>query len=250
MSLKAIIVDDEKHSRETLKNLISEFCTDVSIMASAGSVEEAITAIATTNPDVVFLDIELQSGTGFDILTQIKLINFEIIFITAFEQYAIKAVKYSSLDYLLKPIDLDELIKAVEKAKNKKNKEVYNMQLETLVHNLQQQPKLHKICLSTTDGFEFISIESIIYCKANGSYTAFYLKDKKTVLVSKHLKEYENLLDHQSFMRIHNSFLINLKEVEKYIKSDGGYILMSNNDTVNISKSKKDTFLNAMNHLQ
>ncbi|WP_109301932.1 LytTR family DNA-binding domain-containing protein [Aquimarina sp. AU474] len=250
MSLKAIIVDDEKHSRETLKNLIKEFCTDVTIIASVGSIDEALTAINTTNPDVIFLDIELQSGTGFDILTQIKPIHFEIIFITAFEQYAIKAVKYSSLDYLLKPVDIDELIRAVEKAKKKKDQNIYNKQLETLVHNLQQQPKLHKICLSTADGFEFVSIEHIIYCKANGSYTSFYLKNKRSVLVSKHLKEYENLLGDQHFMRVHNSFLINLKEVEKYVKSDGGYILMSNNDTVNISKSKKDTFLIAMNYQQ
>lgn len=248
MSLKAVIVDDEKHSREALKNLLNEFCTDVIIVASAGSVDEAITVISSTNPDVIFLDIELQSGTGFDILTQIDSINFEIIFITAFEQYAIKAVKYSSLDYLLKPIDLEELIKAVEKAKKKKDQDVYNKQLETLVHNLKQQPKLNKICLSTTDGFEFVTIEDIIYCKASGSYTSFFLKNNTSVIVSKHLKEYENLLTDQHFMRIHNSFLINLKEVKKFIKSDGGYILMSNNDSVNISKSKKEVFLNAMNY--
>ena len=248
MSLKAVIVDDEKHSREALKNLLNEFCTDVIIVASAGSVDEAITAISSTNPDVIFLDIELQSGTGFDILTQIDSINFEIIFITAFEQYAIKAVKYSSLDYLLKPIDLEELIKAVEKAKKKKDQEVYRKQLETLVHNLKQQPNLNKVCLSTTDGFEFVTIEEIIYCKANGSYTSFFLKNNTSVIVSKHLKEYENLLTDQHFMRIHNSFLINLKEVKKFIKSDGGYILMSNNDSVNISKSKKEAFLNAMNY--
>lgn len=202
MSIQAVIVDDEKHSRETLRNLLNEFCTDVIIVASAGSVEEAINVITNTNPDIVFLVIELQSGTGFDILTKIKPINFEIIFITAFEQYAIKAVKYSSLDYLLKPIDLDELITAVEKAKKKKDQEVYNKQLEILVHNLDQTPKLHKICLSTADGFEFVSIENIIYCKANGSYTSFYLKNKKSVLVSKHLKEYENLMADQHFMRV------------------------------------------------
>ncbi len=249
MSLKAIIVDDERHSRETLKTLLGEFCEDVAIVGSIGSVEEAIVAISTTNPDVVFLDVELQSGTGFDILTQIKPINFEIIFITAFEQYAIKAVKYSSLDYLLKPIDLDELKEAVEKVKKKKKQEIYNKQLEVLIYNLRKQPKLHKICLSTSDGLEFIALENIIYCKANGSYTSFFLKNKGSVLVSKHLKEYENLLADLHFMRVHNSFLINLKEVEKYMKSEGGYILMSNRDTVSISKSKKEAFLNAMSHL-
>lgn len=247
MSIQAIIVDDERHSRETLENLLNEFCKDVTIIASIGTIREAVIAINTLHPDIVFLDIELQTGTGFDILTQIKIINFEIIFITAFEQYAIKAIKYSSLDYLLKPIDLNELICAIEKVK-KKDSAIYNKQLEALIHNI-QQPKLSKICLSTTTGFEFVSVENIIYCKANGSYTSFYLKNKVSILVSKHLKAYENLLIDQYFMRVHNSFLVNLKEVEKYIKSDGGYLLMSNNDTLNISKNKRDLFLEAMNKL-
>ena len=247
MELKAVIVEDEKHSRETLKNLLEEFCLNTKVVGMASSVTEAVDTIKQTSPDVVFLDIELQTGTGFDVLNQLPHIHFEVIFTTAFDQYAIKAVKFSSLDYLLKPIDLEELQLAVEKANKKKNQEVYKKQLETLMLNLKQRkPTLNKICLATSDGFEFIEVSQILYCKAEGSYTKFVLKDNETILVSKHLKEYENLLLEQDFMRVHNSFLINLKEVKKFIKSDGGYIIMSNNDSVSISRSKKEGFIHVM----
>lgn len=250
MNLKAIIVDDERHSRETLKNLIEEFCEDVNVLTAVSSVQEALAAIKQLQPDLLFLDIELQTGTGFDILDQLDEINFEVIFTTAFEQYAIKAVKFSSLDYLLKPIDLDELQKAVEKAKKIRNQTVYNKQLEVLLFNLKQkQPSLNKICLSTSEGFEFVSVDEILYCKAEGSYTTFKLKNNSNFLVSKHLKEYESLLLDQHFMRVHNSFLINLKEVKKYIKSDGGYILMNNDEPVSISRNKKELFLEAMQRI-
>lgn len=249
MSLKAIIVEDEKHSRETLRNLLEEFCVDVKVIETAANVDEAVTKITALHPDVVFLDIELQTGTGFDVLSQLRNISFEVIFTTAFEQYAIKAVKFSSLDYLLKPIDLEELQNSIEKAKKKKNQDVYKKQLETLMLNLKQQhPKLNKICLSTADGFEFINTADILYCKAEGSYTAFILNNNSKLLVSKHLKEYESLLVEQQFMRVHNSYLINLNEVKKFVKSDGGYIIMNNNDLVNISRAKKDDFLDLMNN--
>lgn len=250
MSLKAIIVEDEKHSRENLKNLLEEFCVGIKVIGLASSVTEAVTLISSLKPDVIFLDIELQTGTGFDVLNQLPDLNFEVVFTTAFEQYAIKAVKFSSLDYLLKPIDLEELQKAVEKAKKSKNQVIYKKQLETLMLNLkQQQPKLNKICLATAEGFEFINVNTILYCKAEGSYTSFILNDNSKLLVSKHLKEYENLLLEQDFMRVHNSFLINLKEVKKFVKSDGGYMIMNNNDTVSISRSKKDDFLEVMSAL-
>lgn len=247
MSLRAVIVEDEKHSRETLKSLIEEFCIDISIEGMAASVNEAVSTILEVKPDVVFLDIELQSGTGFDVLSQVKSMHFEVIFTTAFEQYAIKAVKFSSLDYLLKPIDLEELQNAIEKARQSKNQVIYKKQLETLMLNLKQQkPKLNKICLATSDGFEFIEVKDILYCKAEGSYTAFIIRNSEKLLVSKHLKEYENLLLEQDFMRVHNSFLINLKEVKKYVKADGGYIIMNNGDTASISRSKKDDFIQVM----
>jgi len=244
-NIRAIIIDDEKHSRETLKNLIEIYCVGVDIIGLAATINESIKMISTLKPELVFMDIELQSGTGFDILTNLPEVDFEVIFTTAFDQYAIKAVKFSSLDYLLKPIDIEELQRAVEKAKRIKNKQDYARQLQNLIQNL-QHPKESKICLATSDGFEFIHTKEIIYCEANGSYTTFVLTENRKLLVSKHLKEYENLLSEHQFMRVHNSYLINLREVKKYSKSDGGYITMNNNDIVSISRSKKEDFIMAM----
>ena len=249
MNLKAIIVDDETHSRETLKNLLDEFCPEVEVLTTISTLKEAVESIPKLKPDLVFLDIELQPGTGFDILEQLKETPFEVIFTTAFDQYAIKAVKFSSLDYLLKPIDLDELKIAVEKAKKIKDKEAYNEQLKLLLNNIKRPPSHYKICLSTLDGIEFVDADDILYCQAMGAYTEFKLIDDKKFLVSKHLKEYENLLAGHNFMRVHNTFLINLKKVTKYVKSDGGYIQMSNNDTVSISRNKKELFIEAMQNI-
>ncbi len=250
MDLKVIIIEDEKHSRETLKSLLEEFCKNVKVIATAGSVKEGVKVLSIYSPDVVFLDIELQPGTGFDILEQVKEPTFEVIFTTAFEKYAIKAIKFSSLDYLLKPIDLDELQESVEKARTRMDTNVYRQQIDTLMQNLSRGTnKQEKICLATTAGMEFIAIEDVVLCKADGSYTSFVLKDGGSLLVSKHLKEYENLLSDQQFMRVHNSYLINLNEVKKYIKSDGGYIIMSNDMHVSISPRKKEDLLDAMKRL-
>ncbi|WP_318312125.1 LytR/AlgR family response regulator transcription factor [Flagellimonas crocea] len=250
MILKAVIIEDEKHSRETLKSMLEEFCKGVQVIAMAGSVEEGVKVLSIYSPDIVFLDIELQSGVGFDVLNQIKDPNFEVIFTTAFEKYAIKAIKFSSLDYLLKPIDLDELQQAVEKARTRMDTNVYREQLDTLMQSVNKgKLRPEKICLATTAGMEFIAIDDIIACKADGSYTCFMLEDENTLLVSKHLKEYENLLAEHQFMRIHNSYVINLKKVKKYVKSDGGYLIMSNDLEVNISPRKKDDLIEAMKKL-
>ncbi len=250
MILKAVIIEDEKHSRETLKSMLEEFCKDVEVIAMAGTVDEAVKVLSIYSPDIVFLDIELQSGVGFDVLNQIKDPNFEVIFTTAFEKYAIKAIKFSSLDYLLKPIDLDELQQAVEKARTRMDTNVYREQLDTLMQSISRgKIRPEKICLATTVGMEFIAIDDIIACKADGSYTSFMLEDNNTLLVSKHLKEYENLLAEHQFMRVHNSYLINLKKVKKYIKSDGGHLIMENDLEVNISPRKKDDLIEAMKRL-
>lgn len=250
MELRAIIVEDEENNRETLKNILEQFCVDVSIVGMAESVEDAVSIISKEQPDLVFLDIEIKSGTGFDVLNLTSNLNFEVIFTTAYDQFAIKAMKFSSLDYLLKPIDLEELQTAVEKARKRKNQEVYKKQLETLIYNLKQdKPKLNKICLSTADGLNFLHVDTILYCKANGSYTSFVLDGKKEIFVSRHLKEYTSLFNDHDFMRVHNSFLVNLKNVDQYVRNDGGYIIMKNGDRVNISRSKKEAFINAMNRL-
>ena len=275
--LNVVIIEDEIRSRETLKSLLTEFCDDVNVLGMAGAVGDAVDLIKKVKPELIFLDIELQTGTGFDVLNQIEDIktspclelniqkdefqtgtgfdvlnqiedrNFDVIFTTAFEQYAIKAIKFSSLDYLLKPIDIDELQEALDKAKERKDTTSTSQQLNLLLKNVENKPNQRKkICLSTSDGLEFIDIENICYCEANGSYTNFTIKPDKKLMVSKNLKEYENLLSDHSFMRVHNSYLINLNEVKKFVKSEGGYILMNDDKQVAISQSKREEFLERM----
>ena len=245
--LNVVIIEDEIHSRETLKTLLTEFCEDVNVMGMTGSVEEAVALINQLQPELVFLDIELQTGTGFDVLNQVDQRNFEVIFTTAFEHYAIKAIKFSSIDYLLKPIDLDELQEALRKARQKKDQLLTTRQLDLLLKNIANKTdQKRKICLSTADGLEFIEVGNITYCEANGSYTNFHIKPNVRLVVSKNLKEYEQMLADYDFMRVHNSFLINLHEVKKFVKSEGGYILMNNEAQISISPSKRDTFLRLM----
>jgi len=248
--IRAVIVEDEKHSRETLNNLLTEFCTDIEVVGMAGSVAEAVETISVTKPDLVFLDIELQTGTGFDVLEQLKNQYFEIIFTTAFEHYAIKAIKISSIDYLLKPIDIEELETAIQKVRIKKDESTYRQQLEILLNTVNRQPQENKkICLPTAQGLEFIKVNDIIYCEANGSYTNIYLKNQHKLMMSKHLKEYENLLTDYDFMRVHNSFLINLNEVKSFVKTEGGYILMNNNAQISISLKKREDFMEKMSKI-
>ena len=236
MELKVVIVEDEKHSIVALNQLLVEFCDNVEVLGHASTVEDAIELIKTTGPDLVFLDVELHSGTGFDILTAFEKPDFGVIFTTAFEHYAIKAIKFSSIDYLLKPINLVG-----------QDTKLYLSKIKNLVENIQDENlRDRKICLSTLEGLEFIKARDIIYCKANGAYTLLSIKNHKETMVSKNLREFELLLSEIDFMRVHNSYLINLKEVQKYIKSHGGYIIMSNDDHVQISNSKKEDFLNRM----
>jgi len=247
MELKVVIVEDEKHSSAYLRHLLEEYCVNIKVLGIAASVAEAICIISHSIPDVVFMDVELQNGTGFDVLSQILDPDFEVIFTTAYDHYALQAVKYSLLDYLLKPVDIEELQNAVTKARKRKNQKIYRKQLETLLSNIKTQNSTHaKMCLATAEGFEFIQIDEIVFCKASGSYTLFVLKNNTELLVSKHLKEYEELLPNSFFMRVHHSFLINLREVKKFVKSEGGYIVMSNQVSVSISRSKKEAFLKAM----
>jgi len=240
--MKAVLVEDELHSRETLRNLIEEFCKDVLVVGTAGSVEDAVQVIRAETPDVVFLDIELQTGSGFDVLSMLSDMTFDVIFTTAYEHYAIRAIKFSSLDYLLKPIDVEELQQAINKARQRQNAAFQKQQLDILLANVSGR-QMKRICLATADRLEFVSVSDISLCEANGSYTNVYLKDGRKILVSKHLKEYETLLADENFMRVHNSYLVNLREVKQYVKSEGGYLLMNDNVQVSISPKKRDEFL-------
>jgi two-component system, LytTR family, response regulator len=240
---KAIIVEDELHSREFLKNIVTSYCSNLAIVALAGSVEEGVAAIKLHQPDIVFLDIEMQTGTGFDLLQQFPNPGFDVIFTTAYDHYAIRAIKFSAVDYLLKPIDIEELQQAVVKVIDKKKNSTGQQALQMLLKNLQSpQNSEQSITLSTSEGLEFIPLQQIIRIEASGPYSHFYLKDKKKIIVSRNLKEYETLLTDHGFFRVHNSHIINIIEVKRMIKTDGGYAVMSDDSNISISPKKKDEF--------
>lgn len=245
---RVVIVEDEPRSREFLKEILAEHCPQLEIAGLAGNVEEAVKTIHDLEPDLIFLDIELQTGTGFDVLQQIQDVQPAVIFTTAYDHYAIKAIKFSAVDYLLKPIDVDELKAAVAKTDDKQQRDSQQQTLQVLMQNLKQLRSNDNptITLSVADGMEFIPLRSIIRLEAAGAYTNFFLKDGKKIMVSKNLKEYEMMLGDHDFMRVHNSHIINMNEVKRLVKSDGGYAVMSDDAQVIISPKKKDDFVKLM----
>jgi two-component system LytT family response regulator len=247
--LRALIVDDEPECRDILQILIQDFCTDVEVMACCKNVSEAIEAIHEHNPDVVFLDIQMQRENGFDILAKLKSIDFEIVFTTAHAEYAMKAFSFSAIHYLLKPIDIYELKQALSRVKKKINGDLA-LRLEKLSYNLKSMasPQLQQIGLPTTQGLTFVKIDQIIYCEAANNYTQIYTDDGKKHLVTRTLKEYEKILSPYNFFRIHHSYLINLNCVKDYVKGEGGYVIMKNNAALDVSKRKKESFLARLEH--
>lgn len=240
--LKSVIVDDEYKSRESLRILLEEFCDSVKVCALCQNVDEGIQAIKDFKPEVVFLDIQMQRETGFDLLTKIQDVNFEVIFTTAHSEYAIKAFKFSAIDYLLKPIDLEELKLAISKV-NKKFHDNITLRLEHLVQNLRSTSENYKLALPTSDGLFFVKVSDIIYCEASSNYTEIVTGDGKKHLVSRTLKEYDDMLTDHNFYRIHNSYLINLNAIKKYVRGEGGYVVMNNDRSLDVSKRKKEGFL-------
>lgn len=241
--LKAIIIDDEPYCCEILVAMLELDCPEVDIKAICNNAKDALTAIRQQSPDLVFLDVEMPKMNGFEMLQQFSHIPFEVIFTTGYDAYAIKAIRFSAIDYLLKPIDKDELRKAVAKVSLKAGHNL-NQQLNILLERLgNKQVSLQKIALPTLDGFELVPLENIIHCEADSNYTHVVLKHAKKVLVSRTLKEIEELLEGHSFLRIHHSYLVNLNEIVRYIRGEGGYVIMSDNTSITVSRSRKDTLL-------
>ena len=241
--IRAIIVDDEPYCCDTLETMLEKYCPEVQLVAICHSGEDAIAAIGQQKPDLVFLDIEMPRMNGFDMLQKIGTINFEIIFTTSFDQYALRAIRFSALDYLLKPIDKEDLVNSVQKVIQRTQKPIAQ-QLQLLMQKLQQPVNpLNKIALPTMEGLQMVPVESILYCESDSNYTIFYLKDKQKIIVSRTLKEIEELLEEFSFARVHSSYLVNLREVNKYIKGEGGYLVLNDGSTVNVSASRKKLLL-------
>ncbi len=244
--LRTIIIDDEIDAIKSIESIIIEYCPDISIVGKACSVIEGIKEIQNKNPDLVFLDIEMPQGNGFNILESIPERNFEVIFITAYNHYAIKAIKFSALDYILKPIDIDELINAVKKVEQSKDihSKAYN-RYNVLFENLKTSSPC-KLAVPTTKGMKYIYTKDIIRIEADGSYSNIFLKDGNKLMVSKNLKKFQELLIDKNFFRIHNSNLVNLEHVKEYIRIDGGYIEMIDNSKVIVSRRRKDDFIDTM----
>ena len=241
--IRAIIVDDEPYCCDTLETMLEKYCPEVQLIAVCHSGEEAITAISQQQPDLVFLDIEMPRMNGFDMLQKINPINFELIFTTSFDQYALRAIRFSALDYLLKPIDKDDLQIAVQKVIQRSQKPIVQ-QLQLLMQKLQQPANpLNKIALPTLEGLQMVPVETILYCESDSNYTIFHLKNKQKIIVSRTLKEMEELLEEYFFARVHSSYLVNLQEVNKYIKGEGGYLVLNDGSTVNVSASRKKLLL-------
>jgi two-component system, LytTR family, response regulator len=242
--IHAVIVDDEKKGREILHELLINYCPNVAVTGTAASVKEAYELIIAEKPDLVFLDIEMPHQSGFDLIEQFDEIDFEIVFTTAYDQYAIKAIRYSALDYLLKPIDIEDLkntLLRVEKMRQYRFRNKVN--IDTLIENLKGK-QFQKILLPCTDGFMLVDVNKIICCTANGNYSIVIMEDSATnILVAKTLKYFEEILSPDLFFRIHNSTLINLNYVKKYSKEDGGYVVMKNDSRFEISRRKKIEFM-------
>ena len=249
MSIRAIIVEDELHNRENLSQMITGHCPDVEIVAVCSTAGEGRERILAENPDLIFLDIEMPGENGFSLLENLPRTDFEVIFVTAYNHYSLKAIKFSALDYILKPVDTNDLIAAVEKAKHKIQQKQENLLLRNLLENARRSNTCKTIALSLSDKVEFIEVSSIIRCESDSNYTTFHLKNGEKLLVSKTLKEYDELLSPYGFLRVHQSHLINLKEIKSYIKTDGGYIKMKDGSSVSISRQRHETVLKILREL-
>lgn len=242
--IRAIIIEDEEDSRDALQSIIKNNFKDVELMAICTNVEEGKDVIEKLHPDLVFSDIELGVHSAFDMLQELKTIDFEIIFTTGYEKYAIQAIKFSALDYILKPYSKEDLTLAINLYHQKQNKKQSASQFDALFHNLKHlQKDSKKIALPSTNGLIIVPVKDIIRCEADVNYTHFYLVNKEKILVSKTLKDYEELLEEYDFIRIHNSHLINLHYVKNYTRGDGGFVTLTDGSQVDVSRKKKDEFL-------
>ena len=242
--IKSILVDDEVHCLDTLSILLSDYCPEILVIGKYMSGTKATMCYDKLKPELVFLDIKMPHINGFELLEQFNQIPFLVIFTTSYDQYAIKAIRFSALDYLLKPIDPKELVMAVQKAEKQKmhpSAEQFKMLMNQIQH---KDTSFSKIAVPTAEGYELVTASQLVRCEAYDNYTHLFLKNKTKIIACRSLKEMEEqLADFSSFIRVHNSFLINLNEVTKYIRGEGGYLIMTDGSTVNVSRSRKDALL-------
>jgi two-component system LytT family response regulator len=243
--MRAILVDDEPVGIRTLKKMLELNCPEVEIISTCTDAICAKQKLEEMHPDVVFLDIQMPGKSGLEILTEMADKEFEVIFVTAHNEYVLQALQFSAVDYLMKPVDEDRLVEAVQRVKKRFKKEKGSEQTETFLHNINKASSQldMRLCLPTLKGFTVLKLEDIVYCEAERSYTIFRLVNNKTILISKPLFDYERLLEGTIFLRIHKSFLINLMHVKEYIRGEGGTVVMSTGMEIEVSRRKKEQFL-------
>lgn len=248
--IKALIIDDEKHCSDNLQWQLNQYCPEVEVTSICNTAEKGLDEIYHQQPQLVFLDVEMPGMSGFEMLEKLTEINFDIVFTTAFNQYAIRAIKFGALDYLVKPIDKDELRAAVDKVLKRTNGEALK-QLTALLTHIRKSNDLsfQKIALPTIHGYELIPLNNIVYCESKSNYTNIHLNNGQQILASKTLKDIEELLNMQPFLRIHNSYLVNLQYAIRYNKGEGGFLVLNNDITVPVSRNKKEELLKLITHL-
>jgi two-component system, LytTR family, response regulator len=244
--MTAIIVDDEKHCREVMEHLLHKYCSDVKVIATCANGEEALAALQKEPPDILFLDIEMPGMNGFELLEKFQHPNFEIVFTTAYNEYAIKAIKHSALDYLLKPVDKDELIQTVQRAKEHKTQKA-SQRVDSLLEMLNLKKNNKRFAVPTIEGLIMVDSDAILYCESDSAYCKIYfINQTKPLVISKTLKEVEEVLQGNDFCRIHNSYFINMKCVQSYIRGEGGEVVLNNGIHLPVSRTKKQDFLSLL----
>jgi two-component system, LytTR family, response regulator len=245
--LKAVLIDDDESNLSSLSEKLTKHCPEINIVGQCDNAIKGIEIIDSVHPDIVFLDIEMPVMNGFLMLQQLTYKNFELIFVTAYDHYAIKAIRFSALDYLVKPVEIEELKSAVGRAIAKRNQTPANPQIELLLEHLQKKDTV-KIAIPTMEGLQFLNITDIMYLEASSNYTNIFLENRHKLIVSRSLKDFEELLTASIFLRIHHSYIINKNFLEKYIKGEGGQVVLRNGITLDVSKRKKTEFLKAIGH--
>jgi len=248
--LRVILIDDEPSGLRSLYEKLQKHCPALEVLEQCDTAEQGIGAIEMLKPDLVFLDVEMPVMNGFVLLQNLAYRNFELIFVTAYDHYAIKAIRYSALDYLLKPVEVDELKTAVEKAREKRQfSRDGNQKLDLLLENIaHEKRRFRRIAVPSRDGLELVKMEEIIYLEASVNYTLIYLRNNTRLTASRTLKDFEELLPVDTFIRIHHSFIININCVEKYIRGEGGQVILSNNVRLDVAKRKKHEFLKVIGY--
>jgi two-component system, LytTR family, response regulator len=247
MLFKTVIIEDEPNSLEVITTLIKNYSIRLELMGAAASVDEAVNLIMLQKPQLVFMDVRIADGTGFDVLKKLPAINFELIFVTAYDSYAMEAIKFSAIDYLMKPVGIQEFEEAIARVQKRLEEKNKQQTVNTLLYNLAQQNNADKkISIPTATGYEFINMKEVIWCGSDGPYTAFYLSTKQKVVSTRHLGFYEELLADKNFCRINHSIIINMAHIKRYVKGKGGHVVMNDDTELEISQRRKADFLDKL----